>query len=206
MKALKPKGPSPNLPPHLGHPYNSEMWTPASGTERLVTEFGPEYTLELLTALLTEAVPPAALTVPPFSTVLQHIGNANATTFFADDVLMQHAYRARAWAARALTYLGDENAIPWLIEALDDPHWRVRMNTLQALGRLGAEGYDEVLAKRLEDEHERVRCAAALALGRTGHEFALTPLQEALEDRSEAVRQQADHALARIEKRIKSWS
>ncbi len=179
------------------------MWTPARGTAQLKTRFGTEAALEFLTRLLADEVTAAALVKPPYADVLGYIGNMDAESFFSKDVLAAHTYWARAWAARSLAYLGDEDATPWLLDALDDPHWRVRMNALQALGRLGSEGHEEELSERLTDEHERVRGAAALALGRTGNEFAIGPLREALEDENEAVRRQADRALAKIEARLR---
>lgn len=178
------------------------MWTPAQGTADLETHFGRNEALALLTRLLADEVPAEALVIPPYADVLRHIGNTDATSFFHEDALSTHAYWARAWAARALAHLGDEDAAPWLLDALDDLHWRVRMNALQALGTLKVEGYDEILSDRLRDEHARVRAAAALALGRMGHEFALAPLREALEDEHEAVRKRADRALAAIEARL----
>jgi len=39
-----------------------------------------------------------------------------------------------------MAYLGDAAAASYLIDALDDDHWRVRMTAIQTLGRLGIEG------------------------------------------------------------------
>lgn len=39
-----------------------------------------------------------------------------------------------------MAYLGDAAAASYLIDALDDDYWRVRMTAIQTLGRLGIEG------------------------------------------------------------------
>lgn len=178
------------------------MWTPASGTKELTEHFGRDRALELLTCLLAGEIATDKLVLAPYAEVIRCIGNANAETFFQGESGVRHAYWPRVWAARALAYLGDDDATPWLQGALSDAHWRVRMTAAQTLGRLGIEGYEDALIERLSDEHPRVRAAAATALGRTGNEFAIDPLQTTLEDEAEDVRERADRALARVEKRV----
>lgn len=73
-------------------------------------------------------------------------------------------YWPRSWAACALAYLGDDGAGPWLVDPLDDEHWRVRMTAAQTLSRLQILRCEEELARLLDDEHQRVRAAAAAAL------------------------------------------
>ncbi len=178
------------------------MWTPEGGAKGLAEHFGAERALKLLTHLLGTGGSPDELTVAPYDEVVRYIGNADAGAFFGGKSGERRVYWARVWAARALAYLGDNDAVPWLHAALSDPHWRVRMTVAQTLGRLGAEGYEDALAERLSDEHPRVRAAAATALGRTGNEFAVGPLREAVDDVVEGVREQADRALAKVEKRL----
>ncbi|HEX7021741.1 MAG TPA: HEAT repeat domain-containing protein [Trueperaceae bacterium] len=179
----------------------SETWTPERGTRELVARYGREGAFAHLTRLLAGEVPPAHFTTEPTRTVLRLIGRTEPQTFLAPDREMNY-YWPRSWAARALAYLGDEDATPWLLTALHDPHWRVRMTAAQTLGRLGIPGIEDELAGALIDPHQRVRAAAATALGRTGNEFAIEPLQRALEDQAETVRTQADRALAQVERRI----
>ncbi|CAN5711359.1 hypothetical protein BH23DEI1_BH23DEI1_11980 [soil metagenome] len=112
------------------------------------------------------------------------------------------AYWPRSWAARSMAHLGDEDAAPWLVEALGDPHWRVRMTAARGIGQLSADGHDDDIAPLLEDPHPRVRTAAATALGRTGNEFALAPLNDALDDMDGLVRRAADRALVQVERRM----
>lgn len=179
------------------------MWKPDSGTRELVQHFGPEKAFKLLTRLLVGEVSFKELTVTPYLEVIRFISNCDATTYFQGRPGERRCYWSRAWAARALAYLGDDDAADWLLMGLEDEHWRVRMTSAQTLGRLYIEGYEEALTKCLLDSHPRVRAAAAVTLGRTGNEFALTPLQDALGDETEEVRGSADRALAKVEKRTR---
>lgn len=180
----------------------SGRWTPKSGTAALVERLGKERSFFLLTQLLSGSIPLRDCVKPPFADVLRDIGNA--TDLLEDETGARLGYWPRSWAARALAYLGDDSAGPWLVDALGDDHWRVRMTAAQTLGRLHITGHDQELALLLVDEHERVRAAAAAALGRTGSEFALEPLETAVEDSAEVVRRHADRALARVEHRIRN--
>ena len=94
-------------------------------------------------------------------------------------------YWSRAWAARALAYLGDDGAADWLVKGLEDEHWRVMITAVEMLGRLYTEGYEEALSKCLSEPHPRVRDAATVALRRTGNEFRLDPLQDVLVDETD---------------------
>jgi len=179
----------------------SQRWTPQRGAALLVERFGQARAFVLLTELLSGSVPLRDCVRPPYADVLRLIGNDS--TLLDDGTGSRLKYWPRSWAARALAYLGDDGAGPWLVGAVADAHWRVRMTAAQTLGRLRIEGYEEELGRVLDDPHERVRAAAATALGRTGGELAEAPLRVAMEDDAEAVRAQADRALARVEKRLR---
>ena len=71
-------------------------------------------------------------------------------------------------AARMLGELGDERAVPALIERLE------------------------------QDEDDFVRALSASSLGDIGDERAIEPLQNALQDEDERVREAADAALAQL--------
>lgn len=180
----------------------TSRWTPALGTQQLVARLGRDRAFEVLTQLVSRRVLTQAMLRPPYAEVIRCIGQWDAGALLDGDGAEHLSYWPRSWAARALAYVGDDDAGPWLVEAFDDDHWRVRMTAAQSLGRLGAVGYEEELGRLLGDEHPRVRAAAAVALGRTGNEFALVPLRAALDDADATVRRQADRALARVERRI----
>jgi HEAT repeat protein len=142
------------------------VWTPKSGTESLVKQLGSDAAFVLLTRLLLGEVNPSELTHSPFRETLHFIGNDHAKLILKEPIKPTHLFWTRSWAARSLAYLGDKDAKAWLIAALEDAHWRVRMTAAQTLGRLLCEGIEGNLISLLDDEHIRVRDAAALALGR----------------------------------------
>lgn len=112
--------------------------------------------------------------------MLIDIGNGHAEGLMVDPTGARFDYWPRVWAARSMAYLGDLAAVPTLVVATQDDHWRVRMTAIQSLGRLGAEDVTPVLVVGLHDAHRRVREAAVVALGRVGNENALGPLSDYL--------------------------
>ena len=77
------------------------------------------------------------------------------------------AWWVRATAADILGDIGKPaaEAVPTLIQALDDPSEWVRRNSVNALGTIG-EGMEALIAA-LKDEHPLVRCNVVNALART---------------------------------------
>ena len=77
------------------------------------------------------------------------------------------AWWVRATAADTLGDIGKPaaEAVPALIQALDDPSEWVRRNAVNALGTIG-EGMDALIAA-LKDDHPLVRSNAVNALART---------------------------------------
>jgi HEAT repeat protein len=71
---------------------------------------------------------------------------------------------ARYGAARALGMLGDDRAIPTLIEALSDPEPAVRYWAIDALVILGAVGSGETIRDLYHDPFKWVRERAKQAL------------------------------------------
>ena len=105
-------------------------------------------------------------------------------------------YWPRAWAARAMAYVGDDSVGSSLIGAISDEHWRVRMNAISASGRLGlSQAQPEVIAA-LDDEHHRVRAAAVVALGRIGDDAAMAAISGFVDRHGRSP--QSDNALERI--------
>ncbi len=94
---------------------------------------------------------------------------------------------------RELGELGDERAVPVLLEALTESYAETRQRAAEALGRIGSDRAIEPLVAVLnEDGEEAVRVAAAQALGELGGERAQAALQRAAaHDASQMVRSAA---------------
>lgn len=71
--------------------------------------------------------------------------------------------RERAWACRALGWIGAATASSLLIGALDHPDWKVRLSATKALAALRTAAASPGLEKLLRDRNPRVRKAAQLA-------------------------------------------
>lgn len=98
-------------------------------------------------------------------------------------------------AAAAVGQIGDESAVPSLLEVLDDPDVRVRARATAACGAVGDPRCIDALVPRLEDSHEKVRRAAARALVSIGTPAAIDALKPAVRSETEAVRAIAIDAL-----------
>lgn len=175
------------------------IWTPALGVAALVEEFGADEAISMLTRLTVGEPTPRELGTPPWPTVIRHVSRAelNKFDFRQPDVL----YWPRAWAARALAYVGDEDVAPWLVRALSDDHWRVRMCAAQSLGRLRVGGIDSELLPLLLDPHPRVRAAAVTTLGLVGETETEQALLVLVDDPSDLVGERLRVALQRLSRR-----
>ena len=106
-------------------------------------------------------------------------------------------------AAGALGKLGDESAVPYLIEALNNGNVEDPRDIVEALGELKDKRASHALRKVFitsSDGYARVR--AALALARVGgefhKEFSVTALIEILNDDSNTAQGRAAEALAKL--------
>jgi ATP-dependent DNA helicase RecQ len=101
-----------------------------------------------------------------------------ASTQELDESLTQHIV--------GLGESGDEDNVPELIAALEDPNGNVRRLAASALGKLGDEGAVQPLLDLLETEDKpQVRQYAVKALGKIGDAHASTILQQIVEDENE---------------------
>jgi HEAT repeat protein len=104
----------------------------------------------------------------------------------------------RQAAARVLGQIGDRQAIPALIQALQDEDRDVRQAAAEALGQIGDPQAIPALIQALQDEDRDVRQAAAEALGQIGDPQAIPALIQALQDKEGWVRRAAAQALGEI--------
>jgi HEAT repeat protein len=105
----------------------------------------------------------------------------------------------RLYAAQALTYLGNPDALPAFSEALNDKDPIVRSTAVSALGLLGKEEVFEKIIELLQDKDEWVRQSTAAVLGDIGDKRAIEPLIKAIEDESPHVAAWAIAALGKLE-------
>lgn len=101
----------------------------------------------------------------------------------------------RMAAIAALQGMGEE-AVIYLIEALNDPHHAVRIAAADGLGEIGDEDAIDPLIQVFNDLREDVRIAAARALGNIGDRRSIKPLISLFGDRYHGVRAAAADAIA----------
>jgi HEAT repeat protein len=105
-------------------------------------------------------------------------------------------------AARSLGMIGDRRATGPLIEALGSPEKWLRQGAAWALGKIGDDKAVEPLIPLLKDPNKDVRKNAAWALGIIGDERVIEPLTRIQQDEDEGVRQAAKVALDAVKKKI----
>ena len=128
-----------------------------------------EPAVDPLIEVLRQTAEPVEITEEPILThaayALSAIGAA-AVPALTSALNSDTAWWVRATAADILGDIGQPaaEAVPALIQALDDPSEWVRRNAVNALGTIG-EGTEALIAA-LKDDHPLVRCNAVNALAR----------------------------------------
>jgi len=110
-------------------------------------------------------------------------------------VTTRESQQDRVDRLRAINAAKERDDVPFLVEALEDPDWRVR--AVMLLGDLGATEAVPAVMPLLDDPDPEVRLFAAQTLGRLGAVEAAPRLRElAFEDEHERVRMWGATALA----------
>ena len=104
----------------------------------------------------------------------------------------------RRYLALVLGYTKDPEAVPLLVDALDDEDSQIRIYALWALGALGDPRAEEPLVEALRDADAGIRKTAAFALGELGRTDAVPGLEPLLDDPVADVRWNAALSLARL--------
>ncbi|APW98984.1 phycocyanin alpha phycocyanobilin lyase [Halobiforma lacisalsi AJ5] len=94
----------------------------------------------------------------------------------------------RMVAAAAVGRIGDDTAVPALVDAVADADVRVRTKAAEACGKIGDPRAIDALASRLDDPQNQVRRAAAAALASIGTRRAVEALAPAARSETESVR------------------
>ena len=77
-------------------------------------------------------------------------------------------YWLRVWAGRGLFWVWEQQALPYVVDAADDEHWRVREWVAKIIGKHRLDETEPVLRGLLDDPVPRVRSAAQQALAAIG--------------------------------------
>jgi len=138
---------------------------------------------EAVPALIDELADPASRELRHYAVrALERIGDPSATEPVAS-LLEEPSYGLRVLAARALRSIDNKgDAIPDLIQALQDDHWLVRVTAAETLGALKATDAVDPLIDALQDSNSSVRAAAAGALKQIGANRAREALVDVLAD------------------------
>lgn len=107
-------------------------------------------------------------------------------------------YGVRRHTAEKLGRLQVKDAVPELIELLEDTNWNVRKAAVSALGSIGEKSAASALLPVLRDTDWFVREAAAVALGKLGDVSAVSALRECLQDEVFSVKKAANSALQKL--------
>lgn len=104
----------------------------------------------------------------------------------------------KRYLALVLGRTGDREALPLLVQALEDEDDRTRIYALWALGILGDPRAREPLAEALSDPDPGLRKTAAFALGELNDPAVIPGLRPLLDDAATDVRWNAALSLARL--------
>jgi len=104
----------------------------------------------------------------------------------------------RTYILQALGKVGDESALPAILDAVKDSNSTIRRFAVSALADLGDTRAVDALIGALNDSETDIRVAATMALGRLGGKRAENALIALLDDKEISVRAQAVIALGHL--------
>lgn len=116
------------------------------------------------------------------------LGNLSRHTSVFLDALTHEQADVRETVAMLLGDIGDDAALPALVEALNDPDRDVRQNVVEALGKLGGAKMAPILVDMLDDPDYNVYKETLFALVNIGDTSACSALRSTMQDPSSEVR------------------
>lgn len=114
----------------------------------------------------------------------------------------QLPYWHRTWALRAFLYAWRPEAIPAVVDALDDQHWRPREMAAKVVAAREIGEAADALLSLVSDGTPRVRAAAVRALGAVGEGEHVDAVLAACDDVDAAVRTAAERAVVMLGARL----
>ncbi len=118
--------------------------------------------------------------------------------------LRHRDWHVRMDAAEALGQLGDERAVPHLIEALRDESHHVRREAAEALGHIGDRRALEPLIRALRNEWGDEDSPILAAIERLGERRAIEPIIRSLRFKSRWMREEVDESLGKIQDAVRA--
>ncbi len=101
-------------------------------------------------------------------------------------------------AIKLLGEIGDERASNTLIDLLENPNTKIRLQTVKVLGEIKGEQAIDALIQTLSDKAPKVREQIVAILGEIGGDDAIKAITEALNDSNLRVRLRAETALKKL--------
>jgi hypothetical protein len=96
--------------------------------------------------------------------LIMALGGPAGRVVLDDGPAQRNQYWGRVWGARGLLYAFDERAVPAIIDALHDEHWRVREMAAKVIARHKIDAAMTAVAGLRDDPVPRVRTAGERAV------------------------------------------
>ncbi|MEM9218738.1 MAG: HEAT repeat domain-containing protein [Cyanobacteria bacterium P01_F01_bin.150] len=130
---------------------------------------------------------------------LGHLSDDPVVPMLCETLTTDADWQCRRNAAQALALHESSDAVPALVDAMEDDHWQVRKFTARALQSVANSDTIPCLIKALSDEYSDVRRDSAIALGNLGNPIVLPALQQTLDDPDRDVQIFSQRAIQQIQ-------